>query len=70
MVDDYLNKRVIKDKEPQRYVGDFEKVNSDMKVTLESHFIDLYGFGIHRNDYDLFLEQRSSKLADEILKRI
>ncbi len=30
----------------------------------------LDGFGIFENDYDIFLEQRASKLADEILKRI
>lgn len=70
LVDDYLNKRVIKDKEPQRYISDFQKENSDIEETLKSHFIELDGFGIFENDYDIFLEQRASKLADEILKRI
>lgn len=70
LVDDYLNKRVIKDKEPKKYISDFKKENSDIEETLKSHFIELDGFGIFENNYDIFLEQRASKLADEILKRI
>lgn len=70
LVDDYLNKRVIKDKEPKRYITDFQKENSDIKETLESHFIGLNNFGIFTNDYCNFLHKRASILADEILKRI
>jgi hypothetical protein len=70
LVDDFLNKRVIKDKEPQKYITDFQKSNSDINESLKSHFIELSGFGVLENDYDLFLNQRASMLADEILKRI
>ena len=70
LVDDYLNKRVIKDKEPKRYITDFQKGNSGIKNTLESHFIGLNNFGIFTNDYCKFLHKRASVLADEILKRI
>lgn len=70
LVDDYLNKRVIKDKEPKKYISDFQKENLDLEETLKSHFIHLSDFGIFENDYDLFLEKRASLLADEILKRI
>ncbi len=70
LVDDYLNKRVIQDKEPKKYISDFQKENLDLEETLKSHFIHLSDFGIFENDYDLFLEKRASLLADEILKRI
>ena len=70
LVDDYLNKRVIKAQKPSKYIGDFKKQNSKIGSTLASHFIDIDGDGIISNDYDTFLDKRASKLADEILKRI
>lgn len=70
LVDDYLNKRVIQDKEPKKYISDFQKENSDIEETLKSHFIYLNDFGIFENNYDLFLHKRASLLADEIMKRI
>lgn len=70
LVDDFLNKRVIKDKDPKRYITDFQRENPDIAKTLQSHFIELNGYGILENNYALFLEKRASTLADEILKRV
>lgn len=69
-VDDYLNKRVIKDREPKKYIEGFMKENSEIESTLQSHFIGLNNFGIFTNDYCKFLHKRASFLSDEILKRI
>ena len=70
LVDDYLNKRVIKDREPKSYMNDFMQENSDISETLASHFIGLNNYGIFTNDYCKFLHKRASVLADEIMKRI
>lgn len=70
LVDDYLNKREIRDKAPSKYIQDFYKNNPDLKATLKTHFIDLDTFGIMENDYDTFLQKRAEKLASEIIKRI
>lgn len=70
LVDDYLNKRVIQAKDPQKYIKEFQKENPDLEETLKSHLIDLNDFGILENDYNKFLDKRASKLADEIMKRI
>lgn len=71
-VDDYLNKREIKAKPPSRYILDeFAKMNPNIDETLKSHLIDdIKEFGISNDDYDTFLEKRSEKIVNEILKRI
>jgi len=71
-VDDYLNKREIKAKPPSRYIlEEFARMNPNINETLKSHLIDdIYEFGISTDDYDTFLEKRSEKITDEILKRI
>ncbi len=70
LVDDFLNKRVIRDQAPSKYIQKFEKENSKLKETLQTHFIDLDSFGIREDDYETFLQKRAKKIADEILKRI
>ncbi|WP_286006058.1 hypothetical protein [Campylobacter avium] len=70
LVDDYINKRVIKDKAPSIYIKDFLKDNPELEQSLKTHHIDLKDFGVLENDYDRFLNKRASVLADEILKRI
>lgn len=70
LVDDYLNKQIIRDKNPKDYITKFQKENPKLKETLKSHLIDLDNFGILENDYDKFLAKRAKKLANEILKRI
>jgi len=69
-VDDYLNKRVIRDKPPSKYISEFMKENPNIEETLKTHFINIKNFGIFTDDYCKFLHRRASILADEILKRI
>ncbi len=71
-VDDYLNKRVIKAKPPSRYIlEEFANENPRIDETLRTHLIDdIDEFGITNDDYEKFLDKRSEKIANEILKRI
>lgn len=71
-VDDYLNKREIKAKPPSRYIlKEFARMNPNIDETLKSHLIDdINEFGISNDDYDTFLEKRSERIANEILKRV
>ncbi|WP_185908877.1 hypothetical protein [Campylobacter troglodytis] len=70
LVDDYLNKREIKDKEPKKYIAEFQNENPNLKDDLKTHLIDFDTFGILEDNYDIFLQKRAEKIADEILKRI
>ncbi len=54
-VDDYLNKVIIKDKNPSKYMSDFKKQNKDLKEALKTHLIDLDDFGIMDDDFDKFI---------------
>ncbi len=71
-VDDYLNKREIKAKPPSKYIlKEYAKINPHLSDTLKSHLIDdINDFGISNDDYDKFLEKRSKKILNEIIKRI
>lgn len=71
LVDDFLNKRVIRDRAPGDYIKDFSKENPELQETLKTHFIDdLESFGVLNDDYETFLQKRAERIADEILKRI
>ncbi len=58
IVDDFLNKRKIKDKPPATYMETFAESNPNLSETMESHLIDLDDFGVWENDYDRFFRQR------------
>ena len=69
-VSDRLNKRVIRARAPSSYIGDFEDGNNNINKALNSHLIDLEGFGIGSDDYKTFLEARSKRIFDELKVRI
>ncbi|MGR3302948.1 MAG: GmrSD restriction endonuclease domain-containing protein [Candidatus Scalindua sp.] len=70
LVSDHLNKRKIGAKAPSVYIGDFADQNNDINITLNSHFIDLKGFGIESNDYQQFLTARAEKVFTHLKSRI
>lgn len=70
LVSDHLNKRKIGAKSPSQYIGDFRDENSQINKTLQSHFIDLEGFGIESNDYATFLQARAKIIYAELKSRI
>ena len=73
IVDDYLNKREIKDKAPSAYMKEFRKENPHIDNTMKTHLIDLDSFGVWEDDYDRFFRERckliSRKLRAWIPKR-
>ena len=70
IVDDYLNKRKIRDKAPSNYMRKYKKENPNLSETMKSHLIDdLDEFGIWEDDYETFLNKRAASISRE-LKRL
>lgn len=69
-VSDHLNKRKIGAKPPSQYVGDFHDENPAINKSLQSHLIELEGFGIESNDYETFLQSRANLIYAELKSRI
>ncbi|PZV14110.1 MAG: hypothetical protein DCF21_13270 [Leptolyngbya sp.] len=69
-VSSHLNKRKIGAKSPSQYISDFQDENSQINKALQSHLINLNGFGIESNDYETFLQARSKLIYDELKARI
>lgn len=70
IVDDFLNKRKIKDKPPKIYMSEFKKSNPSIAETMKSHLIDVDEFGVWDNDYEKFIDKRCRSISDELSKRI
>lgn len=71
IVDDFLNKRVIRDKAPSDYMKPFLERNKHLAQTMRSHLIDdLEQFGIWQNDYQTFLNMRGQRVMDELNSRL
>lgn len=71
LVDDYLNKRVIKAQKPSVYIKKFTKDNDQLNKTLATHLIGTpEAFGILEDDYDKFFAKRCQKLSRELQKLI
>ena len=71
IVDDFLNKRKIRAKPPSEYMAKFKKDNPQLDETMKTHLInDLDKFGIWRNDYHRFFEERAKVVSKEVEKRI
>lgn len=70
IVDDFLNKRIIKDQAPNKYMTLFLD-NIDLKSTMNSHLItDLDEYGIWNNDYEKFYIKRLEQFSFELEKRL
>lgn len=71
IVDDFLNKRQIRDKAPSKYIGAFSTQNPNLNDALKTHLIDEPSeCGILNNDYDLFFQTRLQRYHDELKKRL
>jgi hypothetical protein len=71
LVDDRLNKHIIRAKAPATYIRDFAKENESLQRTLSTHLIGRPDtWGIETNDYDRFLNRRCRKLGEELKKLI
>jgi len=70
IVDDFLNKREIKDKAPATYMKQFAKKNPNLVKTMRTHLIRLDSCGAWENDYDKFIDRRCKVMSKELEKRI
>ncbi|WP_158730238.1 MULTISPECIES: DUF262 domain-containing protein [unclassified Flavobacterium] len=70
IVDDFLNKNVIKAKSPATYMKSFNSKNDELAETMKTHFIDIEKDGIWENDYDLFYNNRLKRIANALNKMI
>ena len=68
LISDHLNKHKIKDKAPSSYISEFEKENKKIVGTLQSHLIELRGFGIEDDDYEVFLKERAKLIYRKIIE--
>jgi len=70
IVDDFLNKREIRDKKPSVYMRQFEKKNPDIDRSMSTHLIKLDSFGVWDDDYDTFFDKRCKAMSRELAKRV
>ncbi len=71
IVDDFLNKREIRDSPPSKYMAKFKTDNPKLAETMKTHLItDLDEFGVWNDNYDEFFEKRADIISKEIEKRI
>jgi len=70
LVDDFLNKREIRDRKPSDYMRKFQSQNSDLDRTMSTHLIKLEEFGVWTDDYERFLERRCAAIAKELSTRV
>jgi hypothetical protein len=69
-ISDQQNKSKIKARAPSSYIGEFVEENEKIDKALQSHFIELNGFGIESNDYSVFLRKRAERIYQEIVNRL
>lgn len=71
IVDDYLNKNIIRAKSPSVYMTDFKEKNTELADTMKTHLIDVDNDGIWTNDFLTFYNNRliavTSKLNNFII---
>lgn len=71
IVDDHLNKHAIRAKAPTEYMKVFKKSNKHLAETMQSHLIDdLEVFGVWKNNYETFLNERGQRVLDELNSRL
>ncbi len=72
IVDDFLNKRSIRNRAPSNYMAEYiEKNPEHIEETMETHLITLSEeSGVMNDDYEKFFEYRLMRFNEELKKRI
>ncbi len=71
IVDDFLNKRSIRDRAPSDYIRGYQKNNSELEKTLATHLIgNPQEWGIFDDDYEVFFKKRLKRYREELKKRL
>ena len=72
IVDDFMNKRVIKDRAPSNYINEFTS-NPSLSDALATHLIEYNASedsGIGSNDYNKFFNARLKRISKQFKNRI
>jgi len=70
LVDEFLNKREIRDKKPSQYMRTFQRRNPDLARTMRTHLIGLDEFGVWDDNYERFLNKRCTTFARELSSKV
>ena len=71
IVDDFLNKNKIRAKPPSEYMARFKQDNPQLNETMKTHLINnLDKFGVWRDNYHQFFEERAKVVSKEIGRRV
>lgn len=71
LVDDFLDKRIIRAQSPKTYMKEFIKHNPEIDKCLSTHLIKLNeAFGVMSDDYDKFFAARCKAISRELAKQI
>ena len=71
LVDDFLNKRVIRAQSPKTYMKAFLTKNPEIEKCMSTHLIKLNGsFGVLTDDYEKFFKARCKAISRELSKLI
>ncbi len=68
LVDDYLNKRDIRDQAPSVYLAKFAETNDELNAVLDTHLISLEW--ANEDDYDAFFLNRCAAIARALAERV
>jgi hypothetical protein len=64
LIDGYSNKHRIGAKSPSEYTQKFEKDNTELVGTLNTHLIrDIDAYGVRTDNYDAFIQRRAKAIA-------
>ena len=72
IVDDFLNKRSIRDRAPFKYMAEFKVKNPDhIDEAMETHMISLADEnGVFSDDYEAFFKYRMTRFNEELKHRV
>ena len=71
IVDDFLNKRSIRDRAPSKYISEYMAKNSNLEKALNSHLIStVSGWGVLEDDYPTFFQNRLNWFSKELKGRV
>ena len=71
IVDDFLNKRSIRDRAPSKYIREYKTQNADLEKALNSHLISTVpGWGVLEDEYQTFFQNRLNWFSKELKGRV
>jgi hypothetical protein len=71
LVDDFLNKRLIRAQPPGTYMKEFISKNSDIEKCMSTHLIKMDStYGVMTDDYEMFFDARCKAISRELSKRV